>query len=178
MLPRRLLAVLLLGIALFPARAFASGPDGSVATTWRLLDYIAVDYREAVADGEVINQLEYDEMLEFSETAANAIAALPPTPSRTRRLLISKSGTSSGLASSGSGASSGWRVQFFPRFLGHTTWHVSQPYRRLPIFRLYSSGTMSLVWVRKEMHFRAFRSPGPSSAPVGQASMQSVQSPH
>lgn len=84
MLPRRLLAVLLLGIALFPARAFASGPDGSVATTWRLLDYIAVDYREAVADGEVINQLEYDEMLEFSETAANAIAALPPTPEAPR----------------------------------------------------------------------------------------------
>lgn len=78
MLPRRLLATLLLSVALICTCAFAS--DASVATTWRLLDYIAVDYREAVADGEVVNQLEYDEMLEFSATAASAIAALPDTP--------------------------------------------------------------------------------------------------
>ena len=78
MLPRRLPATLLLSVALICTCAFAS--DASVATTWRLLDYIAVDYREAVADGEVVNQLEYDEMLEFSATAASAIAALPDTP--------------------------------------------------------------------------------------------------
>ncbi|MGJ4730711.1 FTR1 family protein [Luteimonas sp. SDU101] len=78
MLPRRLLATLLLSVVLICTCAFAS--DASVATTWRLLDYIAVDYREAVADGEVVNQLEYDEMLEFSATAASAIAALPDTP--------------------------------------------------------------------------------------------------
>ncbi|MDH7451825.1 FTR1 family protein [Luteimonas composti] len=78
MLPRRLLATLLFSVALICTCAFAS--DASVATTWRLLDYIAVDYREAVADGEVVNQLEYDEMLEFSATAASAIAALPDTP--------------------------------------------------------------------------------------------------
>jgi high-affinity iron transporter len=81
MSPRRLLAMLF-GIALTLNCALAS--DASVATTWRLLDYIAVDYREAVADGEVVNQLEYDEMLEFSETAANAIAALPQTPESAR----------------------------------------------------------------------------------------------
>lgn len=78
MLPRRLLATLLLSVVLICTYAFAS--DTQVATTWRLLDYIAVDYREAVADGEVVNQLEYDEMLEFSATAASAIAALPDTP--------------------------------------------------------------------------------------------------
>ncbi|WP_236685868.1 FTR1 family protein [Pseudoxanthomonas suwonensis] len=50
-----------------------------MATTWRLLDYIAVDYREAVEDGAIVNQLEYDEMLEFSATAAAAIEALPAT---------------------------------------------------------------------------------------------------
>lgn len=76
--PRRLLATLLFSVAMFCTCAFAS--DQSVATTWRLLDYIAVDYREAVAAGEVVNQLEYDEMLEFSATAAEAIAALPETP--------------------------------------------------------------------------------------------------
>ncbi len=78
MSPRRLLATLLLGAALICSCAFASGDQ--VATTWRLLDYIAVDYREAVAGGEVVNQLEYDEMLEFSATAAAAIADLPDTP--------------------------------------------------------------------------------------------------
>lgn len=31
-------------------------------------------------DGAVVNVLEYDEMLEFSATAAESIAALPPTP--------------------------------------------------------------------------------------------------
>ncbi len=77
MLPRRLLASLLLGVVLTCTFARASGD--AVATTWRLLDYIAVDYREAVAGGEVVNQLEYDEMLEFSATAAAAIEALPPT---------------------------------------------------------------------------------------------------
>src|SRR5690606_13736972 len=78
MLPRRLLATLLASVALICSFAHAS--DAAVATTWRLLDYIAVDYREAVADGEVVNQLEYDEMLEFSATAAAAIEALPTTP--------------------------------------------------------------------------------------------------
>src|SRR5690554_7247959 len=80
MSPRRLLATLLLSVALICTCVSASASEGSVATTWRLLDYIAVDYREAVADGEVVNQLEYDEMLEFSATAAAAIAALPDTP--------------------------------------------------------------------------------------------------
>ena len=71
---------MLFGIALICACAQAHASEASVATTWRLLDYIAVDYREAVADGQVVNQLEYDEMLEFSATAASAIADLPDTP--------------------------------------------------------------------------------------------------
>ena len=80
MSPRRLLATLLLSVALICTCVSASASEGSVATTWRLLDYIAVDYREAVAGGEVVNALEYDEMLEFSATAAAAIDALPATP--------------------------------------------------------------------------------------------------
>ena len=80
MSPRRLLAMLLLSVALICTCASASASEAGVATTWRLLDYIAVDYREAVAGGEVVNALEYDEMLEFSATAAAAIEALPATP--------------------------------------------------------------------------------------------------
>ena len=77
MLLRCLMALLLVCAALIPAVAVAS--EQSVATTWRLLDYIAVDYREAVAGGAIINQMEYDEMVEFSATAAASIQALPAT---------------------------------------------------------------------------------------------------
>ncbi|WP_202844911.1 cytochrome c/FTR1 family iron permease [Luteimonas saliphila] len=85
MSPRIVLAALL-AVVLSCAHAFqpAFASDAAVATTWRLLDYIAVDYREAVADGEVVNKLEYDEMLEFSATAAEAIDALPATPAEGR----------------------------------------------------------------------------------------------
>ncbi|MFC5440538.1 FTR1 family protein [Rhodanobacter ginsenosidimutans] len=78
MTPRHLFAALLLATLLFCPRLHAA--VDSVPTTWRLLDYIAVDYREAVRDGAVVNQVEYQEMQEFSATAAAAIKALPPTP--------------------------------------------------------------------------------------------------
>src|SRR5690606_22823762 len=77
-MPSRLASLLFLVATLF-SLAPAHASDPSVATTWRLLDYIAVDYPEAVEDGVVVNQVEYDEMLEFSATAAGAIDALPPT---------------------------------------------------------------------------------------------------
>ena len=51
-------------------------------TVWRLLDYIAVDYREAVRDGQVINPAEYQEMIEFSRSARERIALLPVTPAK------------------------------------------------------------------------------------------------
>lgn len=55
--------------------ARAEEPD--VPTTWRLLDYIAVDYSAAVTDGRIADELEYNEMVEFSGSAAKQIAALP-----------------------------------------------------------------------------------------------------
>src|SRR5690606_13554796 len=72
----RLLSMLLLfavaGVALANPQA---------QTLWRLLDYIAVDYPAAVSDGEVISQLEYDEMTEFSSTVREGLARLPEHPS-------------------------------------------------------------------------------------------------
>ncbi len=47
------------------------------ATTWRLLDYLAVDYGGAVADGRIVNEAEYAEMREFSATVKAKIEALP-----------------------------------------------------------------------------------------------------
>jgi high-affinity iron transporter len=69
-----------LTLALFLAVALpapARADDAAVQTTWRLLDYIAVDYREAVADGAVVNPLEYDEMREFTATVSQRLATLP-----------------------------------------------------------------------------------------------------
>ncbi|MBU0668902.1 MAG: cytochrome c, partial [Alphaproteobacteria bacterium] len=42
-----------------------------------MLDYVAVDYGAAVTDGEVSNQFEYDEMIEFSASVAERIGSLP-----------------------------------------------------------------------------------------------------
>ena len=71
-LPHLLVACLLL------AASLAVHANPQVQTIWRLLDYVAVDYPEAVQDGAVVNQLEYDEMLEFSSTVRERLALLPP----------------------------------------------------------------------------------------------------
>ena len=55
------------------------GDTDSVLVAWRLLDYIAVDYREAVRDGAVINADEYAEMVEFASTMKAKLDALPPS---------------------------------------------------------------------------------------------------
>ncbi len=82
------LMLLAMVAAAAPARAATSAQE--VQTTWRLLDYIAVDYREAIADGRVINSLEYDEMMEFSSTVAGKLAALPAKPAKAGLVADSK----------------------------------------------------------------------------------------
>lgn len=72
-----LLPLLLLAFAA-PARA----DDAAVQTAWRLLDYVAVDYRGAVADGRVISTAEYAEMREFSASVTARLGALPANPAR------------------------------------------------------------------------------------------------
>ena len=66
----RVLAFLLL---LFPPAA--SGQDAQ--TLLHLLDYIGVDYAEAVEDGRVKNDDEYKEMQEFAAQVRERIARLP-----------------------------------------------------------------------------------------------------
>lgn len=63
----------------FATLAPAQATEPSIQTTWRLLDYIAVDYRSAVSGGSVANQFEYEEMTEFSRSVAERIKALPET---------------------------------------------------------------------------------------------------
>jgi high-affinity iron transporter len=73
--------VLLLGLMATPAVAQGS-PNAEVQTSWRLLDYIAVDYREAVRGGKVVNPAEYKEMEEFSASVSQRLAALPGNPAQ------------------------------------------------------------------------------------------------
>ena len=86
--PRWFLACLLALSTWGPAQA--ATPEQTAQATWRLLDYIAVDYREAVANGRIKNQLEYDEMGEFSATAAANLALLPERPRRDQLIAQAK----------------------------------------------------------------------------------------
>ena len=70
----RLLTTTLL---LFPLLLRAEGP-ANPQTVWRLLDYVAVDYPNAVQAGSVKAPSEYAEMQDFSATVQREIAALPP----------------------------------------------------------------------------------------------------
>ena len=62
------------------ATAAPSSPD--VPTAWRLLDYVAVDYGGAVADGKVLSASEFAEMREFSASVHERINGLPATPAK------------------------------------------------------------------------------------------------
>jgi high-affinity iron transporter len=67
-------------ILLPPAAAVAE--PGDVQTAWRLLDYMAVDYGGAVANGQVISASEYAEMNEFAASVNARIQTLPSKPER------------------------------------------------------------------------------------------------
>ena len=64
-----------------------------------------------------------------------------------------------------------------PRFQGQTSWQMSQPYTDAPSSSRYASGTGAGACVQYERQRFASSTPGSSSAPVGQASMQSGQRP-
>lgn len=82
------LRLMLLALALcLSATVRAEEPD--VRTTWRLLDYIAVDYSSAISEGRVADEFEYREMVEFSDAVARQIAAFPD--SKDNQALIRRS---------------------------------------------------------------------------------------
>src|SRR4051812_21617417 len=75
----RLLICLALIVAGYTAAAAASP---GVQTTWRLLDYLAVDYSGAVEGGKVVSASEYAEMREFSASVREKLDALPDKPEK------------------------------------------------------------------------------------------------
>ena len=78
LLAHRCLFVFFLLLSVAVAQAAPSGAQ----TAWRLLDYIAVDYPEAVVDGQVANEFEYAEMQEFAASAGELIGSLEATPAQ------------------------------------------------------------------------------------------------
>lgn len=76
---RALMLALLISVTVAsPARA----QTAPAQTVWRLLDYIAVDYAGAVANGRVVNEAEYVEMVEFSASVRQRLGELPQTKAR------------------------------------------------------------------------------------------------
>jgi high-affinity iron transporter len=79
----RLWSLLLSLIVLIAATAVnAAGPQQTVETTWRLLDYLAVDYAGAVKDGRIVSASEYAEMREFSGTVTANLHSLRESPAK------------------------------------------------------------------------------------------------
>ena len=79
---RSLFLFLCLLFAGVPAVAAAAPSQESVETTWRLLDYVAVDYRGAVRGGRILSPSEFAEMNEFAGTVESQLKALPDSPAR------------------------------------------------------------------------------------------------
>jgi len=78
----------LVGLAVLMFASAGIAPPASAQTVpaqtiWRLLDYIAVDYPEAVENGKIVSPTEYDEMKEFSATASKLIGELPASSAKT-----------------------------------------------------------------------------------------------
>ncbi len=75
------LALMTLFMLMASGGAGADASNSAAAQTWQLLDYIAVDYAEAVHEGVVVNEAEYSEMLEFAASVRSQLKKLPPVPS-------------------------------------------------------------------------------------------------
>jgi len=70
-----------------PARAEVPSVSGNrpesaerASQTWQILDYLADDYRGAVADGQIVSTSEYAEMREFAEAVRTQLHSLPTVP--------------------------------------------------------------------------------------------------
>lgn len=79
----RLLTLLLLAALALPARA-------DLQMLLQMVDYMGVDYPAAVADGNVIHEGEYAEMMEFAARIASQSATLPAGTPREDALALSR----------------------------------------------------------------------------------------
>lgn len=84
-------ALLALGLALWimapprPAAAQEAAADADTGPTIvHLLDYVAVDYPPTVKDGQVVDEAEYQEQVEFVGQVAQLLQRMPAVPERER----------------------------------------------------------------------------------------------
>lgn len=77
---RSVLAALGVAVLSLPAQAAGDAEAASAQTIWQLLDYVAVDYRGAVAEGRIISDIEYAEMAEFAGSVETRLADMPAAP--------------------------------------------------------------------------------------------------
>mgnify|MGYP001545215695 CR=1 FL=1 len=75
-------SLLFLWVLLLSSTAYAA----DLQQLLQLIDYIGIDYAAAVAQGEVINQSEYEEMQDFAQGVAQKIDDLGPGEHKTRLL--------------------------------------------------------------------------------------------
>lgn len=87
---RRFTTALLIVVAASGLAHPALAANNDVQVSWRLLDYLGVDYAGAVKNGAVISASEYAEMREFSGSVRQRITALPSNPAKPK--LVSQSG--------------------------------------------------------------------------------------
>ncbi len=73
---------MLLGIWMATAQSQPASPESDAKQVWQLVDYVAVDYGGAVANGSVISEGEYAEMLDFTENARKQANLLPANASK------------------------------------------------------------------------------------------------
>ncbi len=82
MILRALLLLLTGVIAVAPSVAATVDWRESAQTTLHLLDYVGVDYPEFVKDGEILDEAEYAEQLEFTTQVVGLLKGLPEHPQR------------------------------------------------------------------------------------------------
>jgi len=75
---------LIAGLVMLAGAAVAQpASEGGVAKQlWQLLDYVAVDYSGAVANGAVVSPSEYAEMIDFTDNARKQVQQLPEHASK------------------------------------------------------------------------------------------------
>lgn len=78
-----IMAMLALAVLGWASDARAQTRDVDVQTTWRLLDYVSVDYAGAVSGGRIVNTAEYAEMGEFAQQVETRLKALPQNSAST-----------------------------------------------------------------------------------------------
>ncbi len=81
MLPPRLLGALVFLLA-FGIAAASAADGGGAQTIVHVLDYVAVDYSGAVEKGQIKDEGEYKEMLEFTQQVIEQVNALPAHAAR------------------------------------------------------------------------------------------------